>query len=146
LLSSSKFSSWLMKVEIESPPKQLRQTSLGQFLVIITRCCKFSFSSLDWQRLVITLAIIKILSVSIWHSTIPSTWCAKKETFRNGVSCVAHHKRGFTASYGLTCKRWKKWNLFFIIKKITSSFRNILTKEILLLVIDYLANLYIKMV
>jgi hypothetical protein len=38
--------------------------------------------------------------MSIWYSTIPSTWCAKKETFSNGVSCVAHHKRGFLVLMG----------------------------------------------
>jgi len=96
--SSSKFSLWLMKVEMDSsPPKQLRQTSLGQFLIIITRCCKFSFPSLDPQRLVITFPIIKILSVSIWYSTIPSTWCAKKETFRNwSFMCCPPQERIFS--------------------------------------------------
>jgi hypothetical protein len=49
----------------------------------------------------------KILLVSIWNLKIPNTWCAKNGTFRNGISCVAHHKKGFLASYGLTCKRWK---------------------------------------
>jgi hypothetical protein len=87
----------------------------------------------------------KLLSILIWNLTIPNTWCAKNETFGNGISCVAHHKKGFLAFDGLTCRRWKsKLQLIFHNIKHNIIIGNGLTKAIIFLVIVYLANLYIN--
>ena len=57
--------------------------SFGQFLQIIISRSKLSTPSLDHRKLVITPAMLKILSVSIWDPTIPRIWHAKKATWGN---------------------------------------------------------------
>jgi hypothetical protein len=102
-LSSSNTSSTLMKSlkdETFCFPSQNTHASLGQFLVIIIRQSRFCIPSLDHRKLVMTLARLKIRSVSIWDPTNLKIWQVKSTICGNWLSCAAHHTSEFSQSLG----------------------------------------------
>jgi hypothetical protein len=76
-------------------PKHPSLTLLASSYNFITKCTKFLLPSLDQWKLVITSTMLKILLVSNWNFMILNTQHAKKETFKNWVSCHAHHLKGY---------------------------------------------------
>ncbi len=91
------------------------------FFSIKMRWYRFSIPNLECQKLVMTLATLKMHLVSIYEPTIPSTWRAKKTTCGNWVVCWPHQAKGFSIFYYITHNWQNNYSSFFRVDLITSS-------------------------
>jgi len=83
-----------------------------QFFMNITSLSRLLIPTLQSRRLIKTLAMLKILSVSIWEPKISKIYQATKDTFRNHDSWIFHQVKGNIESFGFTCKWRNKFNWF----------------------------------
>jgi hypothetical protein len=93
------------------------------------RQSKLSIPSRNRQRFMMTLAILKILLVSICEPIMPSTWWTKNDTCGNCTTCVAHHTKGFLISISCTYNYCKTCNSFFNVDMIASLKKTIYPKR-----------------
>jgi hypothetical protein len=72
----------------------LGQVSLGQILIKKMSWSKLSIPSSKGQRFVITQAILKIISISLYKLTMQNIWRARNDTCKNFTKYVAHYPKG----------------------------------------------------
>jgi hypothetical protein len=92
------------------------------FFTIKTRWSRFSIPNFECQRLMMTLATLKMHSVSIYEPIIPSIWWTKKTMCGYWIVCWLRQAKGFSIYDYVTHNRQNNYRSFFKVDLITSSF------------------------